>query len=99
MNVSSIDKAVSFPITSVGLPVVKTDLTLESLLASFRKQSLYMFQLPFWLLRGKAAFKQEVARRVELNIRSLSWRTELSDLERERAQGRSLVFAGNRVAL
>ena len=107
MNVRSIDEAVGVPLASVGLPVaspplvvdldgtlVKTDLLLESILALIRKQPLCVFQLPVWLLRGKAAFKQEVARRVELDIRSLPWRRELlDDLERQHAQGRSLVLA------
>lgn len=36
----------------------------ESLLALLRANPLYLFVLPFWLLRGKAHFKREVARRI-----------------------------------
>jgi hypothetical protein len=37
--------------------LVKTDLLVESVVRLLRKNMLYLFLLPIWLLRGKRAFK------------------------------------------
>ena len=74
--------------------LIKTDLLIESVLALVRKQPLYVFLLPLWMALGKARFKQQVARRVVLDVRVLPWRNEFLDyLTRQRAEGRSLVLA------
>ncbi len=74
--------------------LVKTDLLIESVLALVRRQPLYLFLLPVWIMRGKAWFKHQVARRVSLELATLPWRIPLIDyLRRERAEGRSLVLA------
>ncbi len=51
--------------------LIKTDLLIESVLALVRKQPLYVFLLPLWMALGKAWFKQQVARRVVLDVRVL----------------------------
>ena len=48
--------------------LVLTDLGVESVLALVRRNPLYLFALPFWLLHGIAHFKREIARRVELDV-------------------------------
>lgn len=48
--------------------LVLTDLGVESVLALVRRNPFYLFALPFWLLRGLAHCKREVARRVELDV-------------------------------
>jgi 4-hydroxybenzoate polyprenyltransferase/phosphoserine phosphatase len=74
--------------------LVKSDLLLESVVALLRRQPLYAFLLPVWMLRGIARFKQEVARRVVLDPCLLPWRRELIDyLEGQRAEGRCIVLA------
>ncbi len=74
--------------------VLKTDLLLESLLALLKQKPLCVFLLPIWLLKGRAYFKQQIARRVELDACILPYRTELLDyLERERLAGRRIVLA------
>jgi 4-hydroxybenzoate polyprenyltransferase len=74
--------------------LVKSDLLLESVVALLRRQPLYAFLLPVWMLRGIARFKQEVARRVALDPCLLPWRKELIDyLEGQRAEGRCIVLA------
>jgi 4-hydroxybenzoate polyprenyltransferase len=74
--------------------LVKSDLLLESVVALLRRQPLYAFILPFWMLRGIARFKQEVARRVVLDPCLLPWRKDLIHyLEGQRAEGRSIVLA------
>ena len=74
--------------------LIKTDLLIESILALLRKQPLYLFALPVWLMRGKASLKHQVANRVVLEISSLPWRLDVIEfLARQRAEGRSLVLA------
>jgi 4-hydroxybenzoate polyprenyltransferase len=74
--------------------LVKSDLLLESILALLRKQPLYAFLLPIWMLRGIAWFKQAVSRRVVLDPGLLPWRNDLIDYLREqRAEGRSIILA------
>jgi 4-hydroxybenzoate polyprenyltransferase/phosphoglycolate phosphatase-like HAD superfamily hydrolase len=51
--------------------LIKTDLLYESLLVLLRKQPWAILLLPFWLLRGKAAFKRELSRRVQPDFVSL----------------------------
>jgi 4-hydroxybenzoate polyprenyltransferase len=74
--------------------LIRADLLVESVLALLRKQPLYLFLLPLWLMRGKARFKREVACRTSLDIATLPWRIPFIDyLSRQRSQGRSLVLA------
>ncbi len=76
--------------------LVRSDLLIESVLWLLRREPGFLFLLPIWLLRGMAAFKHEVARRVTppLDVRQLPWRGEFIDkLKRQRAEGRSLVLA------
>ena len=90
------------PATPLALPplvvdldgtLLKTDLLLESLLALL-KQPLYVLLLPIWLLKGKAYLKQQIARRVELDVTILPYRNEILEyLKVQRGQGRSIVLA------
>lgn len=74
--------------------LVKTNLLLECLLVLLKQKPQYVFVLPAWLLKGKAYFKQEVTRRVSLNVSALPYREEFLDyLKAQRAEGRSLVLA------
>jgi hypothetical protein len=45
--------------------LLKTDLLFESVFALLKKSPLTLFLLPFWLLRGKAYFKQRLIERVD----------------------------------
>jgi 4-hydroxybenzoate polyprenyltransferase/phosphoserine phosphatase len=70
-----------------------TDTLHESVVAMVRRNPLYMFLLPFWLLRGKAALKAEVADRVDIDATSLPYNQPLIDwLKEERAAGRRIVL-------
>ncbi|RZU02661.1 UbiA family prenyltransferase [Rivibacter subsaxonicus] len=74
--------------------LIATDLLHESLVLLVRDRPLAALQLPGWLLRGKAAFKREIARRVRLDPAALPYRAEVLDLIRTaRAQGRRVVLA------
>ena len=74
--------------------LIKTDLLIESLGRLLRQEPLALFDLPGWLLKGKANLKREVARRVELDPMLLPYRAALLDyLRAEHAKGRPIVLA------
>lgn len=74
--------------------LVKTDLLAESILALVRQHPECVFALPRWLFQGKAYLKQEVARRVSLDVDRLPYRERLLDyLKEQRAAGRTIVLA------
>jgi 4-hydroxybenzoate polyprenyltransferase/phosphoserine phosphatase len=73
--------------------LMRSDLLLESFLELLKRNLLYLFLVPLWLLRGKAALKQEIASRVSVRVDLLPWNTEFVDYLREqKALGRRLVL-------
>lgn len=76
--------------------LLKSDLLYESVLALLRRNPLFVFLLPVWLLRGKAALKHEIATRVELDIGLLPFDERvLSMLRDARERPRFLCTASN----
>ncbi|MFP2908076.1 UbiA family prenyltransferase [Pyxidicoccus sp. 3LFB2] len=74
--------------------LVRTDTLHENLLALFKHAPWLMLLVPLWVLRGKAFFKAEVARRVALDATRLPYNEELlAFLHEEKARGRRLVLA------
>jgi 4-hydroxybenzoate polyprenyltransferase len=74
--------------------LVRTDLLHEALLMLVRKNPLYLFCVPFWLLGGKANLKQRVAERVLLDPAAVPYNQEVLGWIREQKQlGRRLVLA------
>lgn len=74
--------------------LIRTDILLESLLMLLRRNIFFLFLIPLWLMRGKAALKAEIATRVKINPRLLPYNAEfLAFLRREKAKGRKLVLA------
>ena len=74
--------------------LIKTDLLVESSLALIRQNPLYLFLLPFWLLRGRAFLKRQISQRTTLDASLLPYSPELLDhLKLQHAQGRQLVLA------
>jgi 4-hydroxybenzoate polyprenyltransferase/phosphoserine phosphatase len=65
--------------------LIHTDLLVESALALLRRNPLYLFCFPLWLLRGRAHLKREIARRVELDVQRLPYDARV--LEWLRANG------------
>ncbi|MCU1000476.1 UbiA family prenyltransferase [Stenotrophomonas maltophilia] len=53
--------------------LLRSDLLYESVLALLASSPLCIFLLPFWLLRGKAALKREIASRVTLPVEWLPY--------------------------
>jgi len=74
--------------------LLKTDLLLESVLALLKRGPLFLLILPWWLWKGKAYLKQQVARRVSLDVSVLPYRSDLLDyLTTQRAAGRTIALA------
>lgn len=73
--------------------LLRTDTLHESLLAMVRQDPWALFQLPLWLLRGKAAFKQEVAQRGKLDPALLPVHGDfLTWLREQKRGGRELIL-------
>jgi 4-hydroxybenzoate polyprenyltransferase len=60
--------------------LLRSDLLLESLFALLRRHPLLVFALPLWLLKGKAAFKAEIAHRVDLDMAGMPWDERVREL-------------------
>jgi len=74
--------------------LAKTDLLVESLFALIKQNPFCIFIIPFWLLKGRAYFKQQISRRVDLDVSLLPYNRELLDyLKVQCDQGRRLVLA------
>jgi 4-hydroxybenzoate polyprenyltransferase len=74
--------------------LIRTDLLHESVFALIKRNVLYIFMLPLWLLRGKAHMKQQIADRVELKFDLLPYESEfLEYLRAEQKSGRRLILA------
>ena len=74
--------------------LLETDLLIESVVQLLRQSPLTFLALPRWLVKGRAHLKRELAHRVQLDPRTLPYRTALLDYVRaERDKGRSIVLA------
>jgi phosphoserine phosphatase len=71
-----------------------TDTLIESLRLLIRRKPYWAFLLPLHALRGRAAFKETVARLVTIDATRLRYREGLIDyLRGEKAKGRRLILA------
>ena len=86
---------------AVGVPLcvdldgtlLRTDTLLEAALVLLHRSLWRGLQLLAWLFRGRAGFKAEVARRVELDVQHLPVNAEFLDwLRAQKVQGRRLVL-------
>lgn len=74
--------------------LISTDTLWESFLLLLRQSPWCMFLVPFWLLRGKSYFKEQITLRVSLEVSSLPFREGvLSFLQQEAGKGRILILA------
>lgn len=66
----------------------------ESLAGALKRSPHLVFLLPFWLLRGRAYFKQQLASYCVPDPSSLPYHPELLDfIKQQRARGREIVLA------
>ncbi len=74
--------------------LIATDTFLESILILLRECPWVLFCLPFWAFYGKAYLKHQVAKRVNLDVAHLPYRTGLLAYLREQFRsGRQIVLA------
>lgn len=85
----------SLPVLCVDLDgtLIRSDLLWECILLLVKTQPSALFFMPFWLLRGPAFLKRQVARRVQLDPARLPYRQQVLDLIQEEK------VAGRRIAL
>jgi 4-hydroxybenzoate polyprenyltransferase/phosphoserine phosphatase len=74
--------------------LVKSDTLHDSALAVARHRPRALFNIPGWLLQGKAALKHHLANTIQLDVAHLPYNRELLQyLEQQRATGRPLYLA------
>ncbi|MFQ6024051.1 MAG: UbiA family prenyltransferase [Acidiferrobacterales bacterium] len=74
--------------------LIKTDILIESLFALLKRGIFFALLIPFWLLRGKAYLKEQIAARVELDVDLLPYNERfLGYLREQHGAGRPLVLA------
>jgi 4-hydroxybenzoate polyprenyltransferase/phosphoserine phosphatase len=97
------ERSRSVPLPAVPLPplvvdldgtLIKTDLLVESVCRLLRQKPLALLAMPFWLLKGRARLKREIAGQVQLDAALLPYRTPLLEyLRAERGIGRQIILA------
>jgi 4-hydroxybenzoate polyprenyltransferase len=71
-----------------------TDTLVESIVKLVRKNPWSIVLLPFWLLRGRAGFKEAIASRISISAELLPYRQILLDyLKVQKSHGRRIVLA------
>jgi 4-hydroxybenzoate polyprenyltransferase len=74
--------------------LVRSNVLVETLVGALKQQPLVVFAVPFWLARGRAALKRELAARADIDVSRLPYDDKvLADIRRERLAGRSVYLA------
>jgi 4-hydroxybenzoate polyprenyltransferase len=74
--------------------LIRTDLLHEAVFALLKARWFLLFLLPWWLLKGRAHLKAQLAQRVRIDAATLPYNEPLvAWLREERARGRTLVLA------
>lgn len=74
--------------------LIATDTLIVSLQTIARHRPLWLLVLPFFVLRGRAFFKQKVAALVTVDAERLPYRSDVvTFLQAEKARGRRLILA------
>jgi len=90
-----VQNSISEPTLYVDLDgtVIKTDILYESILLLLKKNFFQALLIPFWLLKGKANLKHQLAQRVNIPVELLPLNTEFHDyLQKEVERGRNIVL-------
>ena len=71
-----------------------TDTLLESVVKVVKQSPLNLLRMPFWLMRGRAGFKEAIAAHASISGEHLPYRASLLDyLREEKRKGRMIVLA------
>ncbi|MBS0583224.1 MAG: UbiA family prenyltransferase [Proteobacteria bacterium] len=76
--------------------LIRSDLLIESALGLARRNPLNVLRCGFWLLRGKAAMKREIAARSEIDVSLLPYDERVVELLRASSRHRVLCTASDR---
>lgn len=81
--------------------LVRSDLTLESLLAAVKGRPWIILVLPWWILKGKNHMKDQLARHAQPDVEVLPYQSEVIELIRQaRLDGRHvLLVTGSHISL
>jgi len=80
--------------------LLRSDMLLESLLAMIKDNPASVFQLPFWMVKGKAHFKSQIASRVDFSSCHLPFNEEVVEYVLEqRASRRTVLVTGTHQSL
>jgi 4-hydroxybenzoate polyprenyltransferase len=95
MDLSSIPRVAAPPLyVDLDGTLIASDLLIESTLALLKQRPLAIFDLPGWLVQGKAALKDRIAQEVDLNVAHLPYDREvLALIAQAKAEGRRVVLA------
>ena len=84
-------------VVDVDGTLIRSDLLLESIFALVKRNLFFVFLMPFWLVRGKAHFKHEIANRVDIDAALLPYQEQFLDfLKAEREAGRKSQDRSNK---
>ncbi|MDD9894629.1 MAG: UbiA family prenyltransferase [Gammaproteobacteria bacterium] len=73
--------------------LIKSDLMFESILLLVKQNLMFVIALPFWLVKGRAYFKAQLAERVQVSVDQLPVNKEFhAHLQNEKKQGRELIL-------
>ncbi len=72
--------------------LIRSDVSVESILALLRRNPLYLLAVLIWLLRGRAFMKREVARRVHVDVALLPYDARVLEWLRGEAAVRRRVL-------
>ena len=99
---SSTAKATNTPENDDKIPLcvdldgtlIHTDMMHEAIFLLLRRNIFFLFLLPFWMLKGKANLKAELAQRVMPNPGTMPFNNDLLEwLKSQKKAGRELVLA------
>src|SRR5437660_8397285 len=73
--------------------LIKTDLVWESLVRLLKRNPVFLFLLPVWLLRGRAYLKARIADRVSIEPASLPFNQQVLEfVQTEKGSGRPIFL-------
>ena len=74
--------------------LIVNDLLIEGFFMMVQREPLSIFLVPVWLWRGRAWFKEQIARRVSIDEKKLPYHRQfMAYLHKEFSDGRALILA------
>src|SRR5262245_31479439 len=74
--------------------IIASDMMVETILPLLKRQPALVWKLPFWLLKGRAHLKHQLALHSTLDAGKLPYRADVVDfVAAERRAGREVVLA------